>query len=127
MQFSLHYFCNSRDRCEQLVRHISRALRPGGLWIGSTVREASLGLSADAPPFGASYSFALEGVIDREVEYRVPYHALRDICKACGLELCFWRTLHCWLRGAHLPSTQDANHAYVVYAFINVGKRPTPA
>ena len=120
MQFALQHFCDSRARCAQLVAHVSRALVRGGLWIGTTVREASLPLPRDAPAFGAAYDFELPGVIDRATEYRVPQAQLREICRDCGLQLCFWRTLHAWLLGANEPSTDESNHCYCVFAFIKV-------
>lgn len=120
VQFALHHFCATRERCDGFVRDVARALRPGGVFIGTTVREASLGFPVGTPAFGAAYTFELEGCIDAAVEYRVPFRELRAMCASHGLRLCFWRTLHDFLRGAGEPSTVDMNEAYIAFAFIHV-------
>lgn len=118
MQLALHYFCDEEASLCRLLHHVSLALRPGGVFIGTTVHEDALAVPRDAPAFGHGYVFELPGRIDAATEYRVPRHEVRYIAQTCNMHLCFWRTMHCYLHGARQPSTDPSNHQYVVFAFI---------
>ena len=115
MQFALHYFCGSVETAAGLLGDVARALVPGGLFIGTTVNEEAL---PSGKEWGAGYTFVLPGRIDPATEYRVPRESLRVLAASKGLRLCFWRTLHDWLVGAGLPSTDVSNHCYVAFAFV---------
>ena len=127
IQFALHYFCASEASAAALLDDVARALVPGGLFIGTTVREDALPLPADAPTWGAGYLFALPGRIDSAEEYRVPRSAFRALAEARGLRLCFWRPLDAWLRGANMASSHASNACYVVFAFIRDLQHPAVA
>ena len=118
MQFALQFFCESEARARQLLARVSALLRTGGLFVGSCPHELSVPIKADAPPWGAAYTYTLSGLIDEQREWRVPQLALRQLAARHGLRLMFWRRIDNFLRGAGLPSSSKQNSAYVVFAFI---------
>ncbi|ESL07814.1 methyltransferase [Trypanosoma rangeli SC58] len=107
-QFSLHYGCSTEQRMTCFLRAVSAALRPGGVFIGTTVSDAELRrrlaeygpvfgnsvytvqFPTEAPPeqsFGVQYSVSVEASVSELPEYLVPWERLVTLCGSLGLQL----------------------------------------
>eukprot|EP00796_Vickermania_ingenoplastis_P004910 gene4910-3522_t len=114
VQFALHYACGSEERIEKVIRAIAAALRPGGVFIASTVNEEKLAEYVQERPkhamfsiemiepfewvtpfktkkpmlkVGSQYHFQLEGFVDSP-EYVVPVLMIKKHAAAAGLVEC---------------------------------------
>ncbi|RNF10650.1 putative methyltransferase, putative,mRNA cap methyltransferase-like protein [Trypanosoma conorhini] len=107
-QFSLHYGCSTEERMNCFLRAVSAALRPGGVFIGTTVSDVELRrrlaehgpvfgnsvytvrFPAEASPgqsFGVQYSVSVESSVSELPEYLVPWERLVALCGPLGLQL----------------------------------------
>ncbi|KAI9227679.1 MAG: guanine-N(7)-methyltransferase domain-containing protein, partial [Piptocephalis tieghemiana] len=111
MQFCLHYAFETEERARQMLRNVSEALRPGGMFIGTLpdanwiVRQLQkvtpalefgnriLNIRFDQrdtfPIFGHRYHFALEDAIDDCPEYLVHFPTLASLAMEYGLRLVY--------------------------------------
>lgn len=109
-QFALHYLFGSAAKALRMLRNVSEALRPGGIFIGTLpdaehlvtrMKNHSGAFGNDIyrveplfdwkegfPLFGAKYDFHLEGVVDCP-EYLVYFPTLVELAKKFDLELLF--------------------------------------
>ncbi|KEG10728.1 methyltransferase [Trypanosoma grayi] len=107
-QFSIHYGCSSEERMRGFLRAVSTALRPGGVFIGTTVNDMELLRRArehgstfgngvykvvfpsDAnldDSFGVEYSISVESSVSELPEYIVPWERFVALCMTFGLQL----------------------------------------
>ena len=115
MQLALHYLCDREERVRALLRNVGGALRPGGVFIVTTVDERAV---PGPGGFGQQYLFALPPCIDPTPEYKVPLQAVRDLAREAGLELCFVRNFDRFLQGAGARSEVEASKCYVALSFV---------
>lgn len=99
-QFTLHYFFESPEMLERVVRRVSEKLVPGGLFIGTTIigerinqmntEEVEINFIDDR-----SYNFKLKDIeesgnyfnIQDQVEYLVDFDEFVELCEKHGLQL----------------------------------------
>ncbi|ANB13940.1 Abd1p [Sugiyamaella lignohabitans] len=115
-QFTIHYSFENEQRARTMLSNVSRALKPGGTFIGTTPDSDRLlehisklpagvrewGNSAyriqfeDEPPksnddlkdiFGYKYNFFLDDAVTNVVEFMVPFEAFTELAKEYGLRL----------------------------------------
>ncbi|ESS64929.1 methyltransferase [Trypanosoma cruzi Dm28c] len=105
-QFSLHYGCSTEKRMSCFLRAISKALRPGGVFFGTTVSDVellrqvaehgpvfgnslySVRFPSETPPdpsFGVQYFISVEESVSELPEYLVPWNRLVALCSSVGL------------------------------------------
>lgn len=115
IQFSLHYAFKSEETIRTLLDNVSRALRPGGKFLGTIpnadflmehvwstdegvkswgnslyrIQFEELPPKSLDPPFGHQYSFFLEDAVENVPEYVVPFNSLQQLCSEYGLELTY--------------------------------------
>lgn len=118
-QFCLHYAYKSEEQVYKALANISRALRPGGVFIGTIPNsdvinkhirkleptELKFGNSVYSvefaeppprdgvyhPPYGHKYTFFLEDAVGNVPEYVVPFESFRNLAESeeFGLELLY--------------------------------------
>ncbi|KAA8916185.1 hypothetical protein TRICI_001676 [Trichomonascus ciferrii] len=115
IQFSLHYAFKSEETIRTLLDNVSRALKPGGSFLGTIpnadflmehvwstpegvkswgnslyrIQFEELPPKSLNPPFGHQYSFFLEDAVENVPEYIVPFDCLQKLCTEYGLELTY--------------------------------------
>lgn len=79
--FALHYFCDTMEHCNNLLRKISSCLEPGGVFCGTYERVPG---SDWAMAWGVSYHAKVGDCVDA-VEWRVPWHAVCTLALHKGM------------------------------------------
>ena len=100
-QFTLHYFFESEEKLETVIKAVSHVLKPGGFFIGTTIigdkvknslnndREFIKGGVTIKDIGNNSYEFNLPGVRYEfnQLEWYVDFNILERTCRAYGLVL----------------------------------------
>lgn len=115
IQFSLHYAFKAEETIRTLLDNVSRALKPGGKFLGTIpnadflmehvwstpegvkswgnslyrIQFEELPPKTLDPPFGHQYSFFLEDAVENVPEYIVPFDSFQNLCAEYGLELTY--------------------------------------
>ena len=119
-QFAIHYSFSTEKRARKAFENISKALRPGGHFVGTTVDSNVLvrnlrqtdgllfgndvievnfdekhGKKEFLPPgFGIEYSFTLEDAVTDCKESLVPLITFAELAKEYDLEIMRWTNFH---------------------------------
>ncbi|EKE39681.1 hypothetical protein ENUP19_0169G0011 [Entamoeba nuttalli] len=114
-QFAIHYSFETKERAYQAVFNLTKYLRKGGLFVGTTVNAYRVVKKLrtvpgnkfgnelftirfdeqfdkeNIPTYGAKYYFELKDAIDNLPEYLIPFCEFQKICEEHGLKLIgFW-------------------------------------
>ena len=119
-QFAIHYSFSTEKRARKAFENISKALRPGGHFVGTTVdsnvlvrnlrQTDGLLFGNDVievnfdekhckkeflpPGFGIEYSFTLEDAVTDCKESLVPFVTFAELAKEYDLEIMRWTNFH---------------------------------
>lgn len=102
-QFAIHYAFETEDKARSLIQNISKALKPGGIFIATTTDATKLfdknkstfgneyyEVKFKTEPkmdYGSKYSFKLTGAVDYLDEFLVPIPLLTALCEENDMEI----------------------------------------
>ena len=132
LNFALHYFTDTREHLECLLRTVSGALKEGGIFCGTCVNSDRVRASPNATcnawpspedfersPFGHCYRYTLGQCVDA-FEYLVHTPTFVQMAHDNRLYLMKMRGFHEYAKSHDTPGGDYVDHCHSVFMFLKV-------